>query len=78
MMPREIESFHLDDDSPQGMVSFLAGAGLGMILGAGFAFALAPAAGQVTRRKLGAAVRKARACLARRLCRRAGLEDLES
>jgi gas vesicle protein len=59
-MPRETESFYLDDDSPQGMVSFLAGAGLGMILGAGFAFALAPAAGQVTRRKLGATARSRR------------------
>jgi gas vesicle protein len=77
-MPRETESFYLDDDSPQGIVSFLAGAGLGMVLGAGFAFALAPAAGQVTRRKLGAAVLRARDCLARRLRRCTDVGDLES
>jgi hypothetical protein len=64
-MPRETESLYLEEEGVGGMVSFLAGVGLGAVVGAAFALALAPEAGEDTRRKLGALALRARAGLAR-------------
>ncbi|MBE9565964.1 MAG: YtxH domain-containing protein, partial [Proteobacteria bacterium] len=52
MIDHEIESLWAEDDDDSSLVLFLTGAGLGFVIGAGIAVALAPERGIETRAKL--------------------------
>jgi gas vesicle protein len=52
MIDQEMESLWAEDDDDSSLVMFLTGAGVGFVIGAGLALALAPERGIETRAKL--------------------------
>ncbi len=55
--------FDLAEEGPEGMLSLIAGAGLGIVIGAALALAYAPHPGSVTRREVAKAVERLRRCV---------------
>ena len=52
-----------DEDGPEGLLSFVAGAGIGLLVGAAAALSFAPHPGKVTRAELAKALSRLRSCL---------------
>jgi len=73
-MPRESESFWVDEEEDRGFLSFIAGAGIGLMLGVAVALSLAPQPGEVMRAEL----RQGLSRLRSRLRRQSQAGDWES
>jgi len=73
-MPRESESFWVDEEEDRGFLSFIAGAGIGLMVGVAVALSLAPQPGEVMRAEL----RQGLSRLRSRLRRQSQAADWES
>jgi len=76
-MPRETESFWVEEEVDRTVLGFLVGAGLGLVIGLTSALALAPQAGEATRAELRETALRMQERISRRLRSRAEPDDWE-